>query len=409
MKLAMLVHGYTPAVGGVEYLMQTVSEGLARRGHDVTVLTTDGYSGSLFIDPSQPRIMSRAQESINGVLVRRFRVVNALSPGLRVIQSVLYKLRCPGNDYVRALYQGPIVPGMLRTLWTMDADVITAASCPLLHMHYPFWLPRSRRPPIVLIGAIHTDHDWGYNRPSIFRVMRLAERCVAFTEFEKSWLVDRGVDPKRISVIGPGIDPRHFTSAAAGAFRSARGIEERAPLIVFLGRHGLHKGIETLIKAMPWIWLTHPSAHLVIAGARTTYTPRLQQLANETPWSPQGRIIFDMDLTEAAKAELLSDATVFVSPSAYESFGITFLEAWAAGVPVIGGRSEATEGVITDGQDGLLVRYGDAAALTATIRRLLEDPTLRTNLAASGRRKLLERYTTEEIVDQYDALYSSIA
>lgn len=407
-KLLILVHGYTPAVGGVEFLMQVVAEGLSQRGHEVTVFTTDAHNASLFVDPRQPRIRGRTLERLNGVTVRRFSVVNRPSAALRLAQALLYRTHLPGSDLARTLYQGPIVPRMVAALRRQDADIITAASWPLLHMHYPFWIRRSRRPPVVLVGAIHTDDKWAYGRASIIRLMQKADRCVALTPFEKDWLIERGVDPGRIVVIGPGIDPEPFARAAPGVFRARHGLEPEAPMIAFVGQQGEHKGVDTLLQAMPAVWDEHPTAYLVIAGARTRYSPKLERLAAVVARAHPGRVIITSELDADAKVALLRDATIFASPSRGESFGITFLEAWAGGLPVIGGRSGAVASVIADGEDGLLVTPGDRYALAQAINRLLERPELRAALARAGREKVHRQYTSTEVVRQYDALYRTL-
>jgi hypothetical protein len=64
--------------------------------------------------------------------------------------------------------------------------------------------------------------------------------------------------------------------------------------------------------------------------------------------------------------------------------------------------------VITEGQDGLLVRYGNVEELAATIMRLLKDADLRNKLGSKGREKVLERYTWDKIVSKMEAIYQTL-
>ena len=104
----------------------------------------------------------------------------------------------------------------------------------------------------------------------------------------------------------------------------------------------------------------------------------------------------------------LSASSAFASPSGCESFGITYLEAWAAGKPVIGCRSGAVPSVITDGQDGILVDYKDDHELGGALLELLFDRRLRDTLAANGQKKVMENYTWKIVGDRFRAVYAKV-
>ena len=106
-RLLQLVHGYPPAVGGVEIATRDRSERLvADHGFHVTILTTDRYTVVGFRDRKQPTIPRQQHEMQNGVHVYRFPVRTAYAPALRVASSVAYRVRAPGNDVLRTLYSG---------------------------------------------------------------------------------------------------------------------------------------------------------------------------------------------------------------------------------------------------------------------------------------------------------------
>jgi len=96
---------------------------------------------------------------------------------------------------------------------------------------------------------------------------------------------------------------------------------------------------------------------------------------------------------------------VFASPSGYESFGLTFVEAWAVGLPVVGCRSGAIPTVVEHGSDGLLVGYRAVPELAGAIIELLDDEPFRLRLAAAGRAKALQRYDWEHSAGLLEALY----
>ncbi len=402
LRLVQLVHGYPPAVGGVEFAIRDICEALvADHGVDVTVLTTNAYTNANFRDGSLPTIPIQPDEVINGVRVRRFPVRTRWSPGLRVAQKVAWELRLPGNDRLRTLYQGPISPGLKAAAVEVEADVIGAASFPLNHLTYPFRRPVPR-PPVVLFGAAHPADVWGYARPHLLRLTAKAFATVALTEYERQWLVEQGAPRESVHVIPLGIDPERVRGRAA-AFRARVGIPSEALVIGYVGQQGSHKGIDLLIAALPRLLTAHPEAWLVVAGSRTPYSAELRRLAATLPEPAHSRVIVLDDLDEQGKADLLAGCDIFASPSRYESFGITVLEAWAQSRPVLVGEGPAQRCVVEDAVSGLLVMH-DVESVLAALLKLAGDPGLRRRLGVAGRSRLLERFTLARVVADYHGL-----
>jgi len=100
-------------------------------------------------------------------------------------------------------------------------------------------------------------------------------------------------------------------------------------------------------------------------------------------------------------------AAVFVMPSLIEAFGVVFLEAMAAGVPVVGGDTGGTRELIQDGVNGCLVTPRDHRQLADTIVRLLEDGALRQRLITQGRHTV-RRYTVEAMLERTYVLYQQL-
>lgn len=402
-----LVQGYWPAIGGTEYLIKNISENLVKIfGDEVSVLTTNTYNCEAFNTFGQ-KTMAPGAEIINGVKVKRLKVFNRLAPALNGLQKVLYPLHLPFNHWARNLYSGPLMPGIAREIWTAEADVVAASSFPLLHMHYAGAIKRVKGIPLVLHGGLHPEDRWGFNRKPIYKAIRRADAYIANTTYERDYLVDKGIDADKITVIGVGTNPELF-SAATG-----RPIKEKyelngSPVITFLGQQGGHKGIETLILAMPLVWKKVPEARLVIAGARTNYSAYLDKLIEDLDGKNRSLITLITDFTEEEKAEILAAGDIFASPSGFESFGITYVEAWAAKKPVIGCRSGAVPTVIDEHQNGLLVNYRDHRELAGAILELLFDDELRRHLAENGYQKMISNYTWEIVTRRFRDVYEKV-
>ncbi len=100
---------------------------------------------------------------------------------------------------------------------------------------------------------------------------------------------------------------------------------------------------------------------------------------------------------------------VFVLPSRDEGYGIVFLEAMAMGVPVVGTRVVGSMEAVEDGVTGLLVPYGDAAALAEAVLRLFASPELSHRLCAVAADRVRRRFSRERSVAQTEALYRGLA
>lgn len=409
MDILHVVHGYPPAVGGSERLMQRISENLvARYGDRVTVYTANGYNTEAFVDPSQP-LLPPAEFEMNGVHVRRFAVFNRLGKPLFHLQRLAYRLGLPGNQYLRTWYGGPIVPGLGRCVEAFSGHVVAAAAFPLFHMYITLRACERTNKPLIFIGALHPLNDWGYNRPMIYRAIRQSDAYIALSGYERTYLIETWqVPPEKITVIGAGVEPVRFERADGADVRQRYDLDDH-PLVAFIGQQGRDKGIDHLILAMKQVWQEMPEARLLIAGAATHFTLHLQDLIR-TQLSPaeQARLVYLHDFAEVEKPGLFAACDVFAYPSRYESFGIAFVEAWAAGKPVVGCRAGAVPSIVSDGVDGILVPVDDPVSLSLALLRLLKSPDLRHRLGVAGREKVRRRYTWGTVMPRWRNVYERV-
>jgi len=404
MRVLHVVHAYPPSIGGSQWLMKNLSEQLVSRyGDEVTVFTTTAYNLELFWRSDVPA-MPAGTEEINGVTVRRFPVFNRFGRLRMLIAGVAYRLHLPCNDWLRAIYNGPLIFGMTRAVANSEADVVFATAFPLLHMHYALAGAQRAGIPIVFLGAIHTADTWGYDRMMIYRAIRQADAYIAHTTFERDYLIKRGIRADKISVIGPGVDASTFVKADGTVIRRRYGWGD-APVAALVAKQTARKRFDVLLEAMRRVWAMHPDVQLLIAGARTPYSRQIQQMIDALPPEQQAHVTVVNDFPEEEKPALLAACDLFVLPSGYESFGIAFLEAWACGKPVIGARTGAIPSVIDEGQDGLLVAYQDADDLARAILALLADPQRRARMGEAGQRKVLENHTWGVVADRVRTVY----
>jgi glycosyltransferase involved in cell wall biosynthesis len=316
-------------------------------------------------------------------------------------------VHAPGEDRLRTWYNGPISPAMLRAVRREVADVVCAASFPLNHLTYPFRRP-DPRPPVVLVGAVHTTNDWGYRRPHMIRLISHSYATVAYTDHEREWLIEQGAPPDRLHVIGHGVDLKQL-QARPGTFRDRQGISPSDFVVAYIGQQAAHKGIDSLIRTLPTLVDYRSDARLVVAGSRTPYSDELRRLTEELPATVRARLLVLDDVSAREKAEILADCDVFASPSQQEAFGITTLEAWAHSKAVVVGDGPAQRSVIEEGVTGLLVPYGDEYELIRTLTTVAANPHLGQRLGEAGRERLRQRYDLSRVVEQYFDLFSEAA
>jgi glycosyltransferase involved in cell wall biosynthesis len=399
-----VVQGYSPAVGGTERLIQRISEKLVASYSDkVTVFTTTAYNCELFWRRDQPQLPA-GTETINGVTVRRFPVFNRLNTARRLLAGITYKLSLPYNDWFRAFYNGPLINGMTRAIAESGADLVAGSSFPLLHMHYLQRGGQRAGIPVVFYGGIHIGDAYGFDRRMIYRAIQRADAYIAFTSFERDHLVGRGIPRGKITVTGVGVDVETFSDADGSLVRARFGWHD-APVVAFVGQQVPHKGIDMVLEAMKQIWMQSPDVCLLVAGARTTYSTFIEHWIGQLPAEWRTRIGVIDNFDEAEKPGIFAASDVLVFPSGHESFGIVFLEAWAAGKPVIGARFGAIPSVVEHGLDGLLIEHRNLDELVSAIRILLTRPEMRQELGAAGLRKVKQRYTWDIVAAQCRDVY----
>lgn len=405
MKILHVVQAYHPVKGGAEWLAQNLSEQMAQRhGDDVTVFTAAVTKpGYFWRDEGGP--LPVGTETINGVTVRRFPVYRGLRGLRRLWAHGAHRLKLPYHDWARAIQLGPIIWGWADEIARQPAAIVMASTFPFLHMNVAVAGAKRSGKPVVLLGAIHTGDAWGYDRKLIIDAIKQADAYLALTQFEKEYLLGKGVTPEKIQVIGGGVDVAPFLVGNGRTLRDKYQLGDK-PVILVLCRHSELKRLDTVIAAMPHIWAQQPDVHLLLAGARTNYSATLDQLITALPPAQQAQIQIINDFPESEKPELLAVADLLVHPSGNESFGIVFAEAWAAGKPVIGADVGALASLIDAGQDGLLFRYGDPASMAAQVLTLLANPAQRAALGAAGRQKVLANYTWDIVADRVRQIYA---
>ncbi|MEL7672201.1 MAG: glycosyltransferase family 4 protein [Chloroflexota bacterium] len=297
----------------------------------------------------------------------------------------------PGAGRVeRALPQ--LVPArrgfLIRSLLAAPRVRRAAAECDLVHVlaepYAPLgqWIAGTRPLVVTAHGTfVPTTAARPLAGPLYRRAYRRA-RLIAVSDYTAGRVRDAlpGADP---IVIRNGVDAARFQAPQPDPGK-------QGPTVLASGGVKARKGTHLLVEAFAQVRAAMPDARLIVTGRadEPEYLARVEALIARHGLGDRVRLAGMI-----SEAELLGwyhHADVFALPSLnvggkFEGFGLVFLEASAAGLPVIGTRGSGVEEAVIDGETGLLVPQDDPGALAEAILRLLRDPALRARLGAAGR------------------------
>ena len=231
--------------------------------------------------------------------------------------------------------------------------------------------------------------------PSVYR----GARVVAISESTRDDLVARGIEAARVSVVHCGLDHDTYRPDPAVA-KSAH------PTVVFVGRLRRYKGVDWVMRAFPAVRARSPEARLLVIGDGPFEAP-LRRAAERL--GVAAAVDFLGFLPSAQKVRRLQEAWVVVQPSPKEGWGLTVIEAGACGTAVVAADSPGLRDSVRRDETGLLVPYGEDAALARAITRVLEDRPLRERLAAAGVRRAATFSWPECGARSLDALTAGLA
>jgi glycosyltransferase involved in cell wall biosynthesis len=234
-------------------------------------------------------------------------------------------------------------------------------------------------------------------------LVRESDAAVVQTATESNFYASLGMCPERLVVGGPGVTPATVLGGDGVGFRQRHDLH--GPVVVSLATMSYDKGTIHLVEAVRRLWREGRQVDLVLAGA--VLAPFQHYLA-ALPEADARRLKVLGPVDDAEKRDMLAAADIFAMPSRTDSFGIVYLEAWLYRLPVIAARTWGMGDVVRDGEDGLLVAFGDVPALVQALGRLLDHPEERMSLGVQGEQKVYRQYTWEHRYAPVRDLYARL-
>jgi glycosyltransferase involved in cell wall biosynthesis len=408
MKIAMVVPCYLPVPeGGAERQCRLQAQGLARRGHAVTVYTRRWSWAA-------PRI-----ELMGGVQVVRF---GRFYPVEEWVWRLRRRLTGKGKgeylsgttiDQVR---QKQAIPPKRR----IRPMAILAGIGKRVHvLEWRWWFRnQNARPDVVHVhadtweGALSAAAGFRWQCPVFIKPtgypLRLefapvpcagggqstafdSVRYFALTPEIHAALREKGVEEKRIVDVPNGVE---IPSAPSNA--------ERKPIVLMVGnltQGSYYKAFDVMLEAWSRIGRTHPSAALWVAGA-----------GDPSPWQAladqlgcAGSVRFLGRVKDVGP--LYDEAQVFCLPSREEGISNALLEAQSRGVACVVSDISANRAVVTHGENGWVVPVGGAEALAAAVQRLLDDGPRRDQFGQNAVQRVAAEFEIGAIVSRVETAY----
>lgn len=351
--------------GGAERVLVEVASGLARRGHAVTIFTSD-REGSASYYPLDTRVRlvclgigdTLAKSTIREILHRLVRLKRSI---LEVAPD--------------------IVVGFMQSTYVPLGFALKPSGIPMVASEH--------------IGPEHYRNRWLERLVLNATPLIAAKITVVSSQILRSfnpWLRRKMIEvPNPVAVVAK--------DAASGSASDSEG-----RVLLCVGRLAPQKDHAVLIAAFAQVAAEFPEWRLRIVG-EGELRPALQGMIDSLGLGGQ------VELT-GATARIDSEyaaADLFVLPSSYESFGLATAEALLHGLPAVGfADCPGTNELIRDGENGQLVQGVDRkAALAAVLAGLMRDPAERARLSATSRQWILDRYGIEGVLDQWESLFAA--
>jgi len=354
---------------------------------------------------------SQPDDYVEGVHYRRFPTHwdDRFVKGLRFVREIL---GIPGPLFRSDLWY----PGYYLKV-ALD---LRAQGCDVAHVYYypqVAALIKSLNPALRVI--LHMHGEWLTQVKFNHLVSRLnkVDSVISCSEF-----VTKAISTKfphianRCRTVPMGVSPKLF-----GRCRRNHQIDNPSQRrLLCVGRISPEKGVHVLLDAFELIIRQYPDATLTIVGPEWI-APReditdlcleknivnslasfyrdgyLVQLKQKLSPEAAKRIAFADLVAHREVPAFYENADIYIGPSLYESFGVSILEAMAAGVPIVATRVGAVPELISDGNTGLVVATNDPSAIADAVIRLFKDAELRNAIACAAREATWKKFSWETI------------
>jgi glycosyltransferase involved in cell wall biosynthesis len=369
-KIVYLIDGLS--MGGAERLMVPVLKHLSRAHFDPYVCAIQSKDGNPMAD--ELRALGVPVECLNIEHLRDLEAIPRLTKYLKRI----------GADLVHTQLEAANILG------NISAKLLRLPSVCTIHVMPPLDVKTKTK--------LHQKVEW-------FTLRHFCDRVISVSEEARRYhLAISGTPERQVTTIYNGIDVAPFSNIDYASERSSVRAELRIPLdayvLVTVAVLRPPKGIQYMMRAMPSILASHPNTYYLIVGSGTHREALMEEVSKA---GVNKRVVFAGMRKDIP--QLLAASDIFVLPTLTEALPTVLAEAMAARLPLIASRVGGVPEMITEGQNGFLVKPEDLEALSNACIRLLKNPDERAAMGAEGWRIVNQKFSIERQVEQLRDLY----
>jgi glycosyltransferase involved in cell wall biosynthesis len=385
MKVLHVLASLGPLRGGPSFVLRNMATGLAERGIQVDVATTDDNG------PERLNVPLSLPVSEEGATYWYFRRQTKFYTCSHAMAKWLWK-NVANYDliHIHAVFTFP----SSVAAWTAQAKGVPYIVRPLGILNQ--WGLKNRHPLLKKLSLCAIEGNI-LKRASLIHYTSAGERMEAESA---------GIRTESTIIANPVDLDLGGKQRYAGLFRQLYPMFRNRPLVAFLSRIDEKKGIDLLIRAFAVLRERMPDAALVIAGSgNPKLVESLKRQASEVGLDEH--LVWPGFLQGDQKGALLADADVFVLPSYSENFGVAVVEALAYQIPIVISDQVGIHDQISSYGAGLVVPC-DEHALADALALLLSQPRQCEDLRRNADRLLRDCFSTSSIVDSLIHTYHSI-
>lgn len=382
MKILTVLTYYRPHTSGLTIYAERLARAFARRGHQVTVMTTQ-------YDPSLPR-----EEMLDGVRVIRVPVMARVSKGVLaptfgfiatklawqhdVVQMHLPQFDAPGVAFRARLFGKPAI----------------------LTYHCDVQLPQG-----LFNRLVNFVLNFQNNMAGL-----LASHIVTYTQDYADHSPYLSRYASKLTPILPPVELPNPEPGAVPAFAETNLVHERKPVIGMAARFASEKGVEVLLDAMPAILQRYPKAQVLFAGTyqnvmgEQAYSDRLMPRIREYEIQGHWKFLGNLDPIQMAAYYPNLDVITVPSLNSTEAFGLVQIEAMMNGVPSVPSALPGVRQPVKMHNMGVVSEIGNSASLASAILEVLDHK----EKYRGNPEFIKEVYDPDSIAQEYEKLFEKL-
>ena len=382
MKILTVLTYYRPHTSGLTIYAEGLARAFAKRGHQVTVMTTQ-YDSSL----------SR-EEMIDGIKIIRVPVTARVSKGVIAPTFGLVATRLVAqHDVVQMHLPQFDAPGVALRGRLFRKPAVLTYHCDLL------------LPPGLFNRFVNTVVDFMNNTAGI-----LSNHIVTYTQdyADNSPYLSRYAS--KLTPILPPVELPNPLPGAIQTFAEEHHVKERRPVIGMVTRFASEKGVEILLGALPAILKKYPNAQVLYAGQHQNVmgeqayfdrlSPRIREYENSGHW----KFLGNLDPVQLAALYPNLDVLTVPSLNSTEAFGLVQIEAMMNGVPCVPSALPGVRQPVTMHGMGRVSKIGDSADLAESILEVLNNPhKFKGDIEA-----IKKTYNPDSVAQRYEKLFAKL-